>query len=249
MHDTRPEAPADLPPLSLSSLPAGYRAVVVGAGGALGGAFAAHLAADPRCGGVLRWGRSGDRLDARIDLTDEASIAAAAAALPPGPLHALIVATGVLHADGIRPEKRLADWDPAAFARLFAINATGPALLLKHLAPRLDRSRSLAGFVSAKVGSIADNRLGGWAGYRASKAALNMLLKTAAIELARTHPGAALAALHPGTVKSTLSRPFRGDEIGREPALAAAQMLAVLDGLTPETSGSFFAYDGTHLPW
>jgi NAD(P)-dependent dehydrogenase (short-subunit alcohol dehydrogenase family) len=103
--------------------------------------------------------------------------------------------------------------------------------------------------LSAKVGSIGDNRLGGWYSYRASKAALNMMVRTAAIEMHRTHPGAVLAAVHPGTVASALSRPFRGDEIGREPALAAAQMLAALDALQPEDSGSFVAYDGQRLPW
>jgi NAD(P)-dependent dehydrogenase (short-subunit alcohol dehydrogenase family) len=104
-------------------------------------------------------------------------------------------------------------------------------------------------FLSAKVGSIGDNRLGGWYSYRASKAALNMLVKTASIELRRTHPGAAVVALHPGTVKSALSRPFRGDEIGREAAQAAGEMWQVLQGLGAEDNGRFLAYDGESLPW
>lgn len=103
--------------------------------------------------------------------------------------------------------------------------------------------------LSAKVGSIGDNRLGGWYSYRASKAALNMLLKTAAIEVARTHPQAVLAALHPGTVDSALSAPFRGAQIGRGPAAAAQDLLAVLDRLQPQDSGGFWAYDGQRLPW
>jgi NAD(P)-dependent dehydrogenase (short-subunit alcohol dehydrogenase family) len=114
----------------------------------------------------------------------------------------------------------------------------------------LDKSqRSVMAVLSAKVGSIGDNRLGGWYSYRASKAALNMLLKTAAIEVQRTHPLAVLAALHPGTVDSALSAPFRGAEIGRPPTQAAAELLTVLDSLTPEQTGDFWAYDGQHLPW
>jgi NAD(P)-dependent dehydrogenase (short-subunit alcohol dehydrogenase family) len=122
-------------------------------------------------------------------------------------------------------------------------------LILRHFAPLLARERSVLAVLSAKVGSIGDNRLGGWYGYRASKAALNMVLKTASIELRRTHPGAVLAALHPGTVASALSRPFRGDEIGQPPAQATASMLAALDALQPDDSGAFVAYDGTRLPW
>jgi NAD(P)-dependent dehydrogenase (short-subunit alcohol dehydrogenase family) len=103
--------------------------------------------------------------------------------------------------------------------------------------------------ISAKVGSIEDNRLGGWYSYRASKAALNMLLKTAAIELKRSKPGAVLVSLHPGTVNTGLSKPFKGEQIGRPAPLAAQEMLAVLDGLTAADTGSFVAYDGTRLPW
>jgi NAD(P)-dependent dehydrogenase (short-subunit alcohol dehydrogenase family) len=188
----------------------------------------------------------------RIDVTEEASVeraAALAASLAPPRL--VIVATGLLHApDGLRPEKSLAAIDPGRLARLFAVNATGPALVAKHLLPRMPRQgRAVFAAVSARVGSISDNRLGGWYGYRASKAALNMLVKTASIELHRTHPGAAIVALHPGTVKSALSQPFRGDEIGRDPGQAVAQMWRTLQGLGPEDSGSFVSYDGQRLPW
>ena len=132
----------------------------------------------------------------------------------------------------------------------FRINTVGPALTLARFAPLLDRNqRSVLAVLSAKVGSIGDNRLGGWYSYRASKAALNMLMKTASIEIARTHPLAVLATLHPGTVNSALSAPFRGTEIGRPPAQAAAELLAVLDGLQAEQSGGFWAYDGQNLPW
>jgi len=103
--------------------------------------------------------------------------------------------------------------------------------------------------LSAKVGSIGDNRLGGWYSYRASKAALNMLIKTAAIEVRRSQPNSVLLALHPGTVNSALSQPFRGAEIGRPAAVAAYDLLRVIDSLGPEASGSFHAYDGQPLPW
>lgn len=231
----------------MQRLPDAYRALVIGARGALGAAFVQHLQADPRCAQV--WGLHRQSVPA-IHYSDENSIAAAAAAFSAGPpLHLLIVATGVLHGPGFKPEKRLADLDAAAMQTVFNVNVIGPALVLRHFTPLLDKQRSVLAVLSAKVGSIEDNRLGGWASYRASKAALNMMLKTAAIELRRTHPGAALVALHPGTVKSALSRPFRGDEIGREPAVAAAQMLAVLDAMSAEASGCFVACDGQHLPW
>jgi NAD(P)-dependent dehydrogenase (short-subunit alcohol dehydrogenase family) len=231
----------------MQSLPDGYRALVIGANGALGSAFVQQLQADPRCAHVQGLHRHSVPA---IELTDENSIAAAAGALREGPpLHVLIVATGVLHGPGFKPEKRLAELNGAAMQTVFNINVFGPALVLRHFTPLLDKQRSVLAVLSAKVGSIEDNRLGGWASYRASKAALNMVLKTAAIELRRSHPGAALVALHPGTVKSALSRPFRGDEIGREPAAAAAQMLAALDTVAPEASGCFVSYDGQRLPW
>ena len=231
----------------MQSLPEAYRALVIGAGGAIGSAFVQQLQADPRCGRLTALNRASQPA---IDYAHEGSIADAAAALQAeAPFHLVLVATGLLHGAGVAPEKRLADLDGAALATLFLTNTIGPALVLRHFAPLLDRQRSLLAVLSAKVGSIGDNRLGGWYGYRASKAALNMLLKTAAIELRRSHPGAVLAALHPGTVRSGLSRPFRGDEIGRDPAQAAAEMLAVLDGLQVDDSGSFVAYDGQRLPW
>jgi len=231
----------------MPSLPSGYRALVIGSSGAIGAAFVAQLQADPRCAWVQGLHRGSSPA---IDYAREDSIAAAAAALrdaPPWQL--IIVATGLLHAAPWMPEKRLADLAYPSLEAVFRTNVFGPALVLRHFAPLLDKPRSVLAVLSAKVGSIEDNRLGGWYAYRASKAALNMMLKTAAIELRRTHPGAALVALHPGTVRSALSRPFRGDQIGREPGQAAAQMLAALDGVAPEASGAFVAYDGQRLPW
>ena len=229
------------------SLPNDYRALVIGSTGAIGAAWVKHLQTDPRCAFVLGLHR---RSLPPIDYAHEAGIAEAAATLGQhAPFHLILVATGVLHAEGVAPEKRLADLDLKALNTVFRINVFGPALLLRHFTPLLDRQRSVMAVLSAKVGSIADNRLGGWYSYRASKAALNMMVKTASIELRRTHPGAVLAALHPGTVRSALSRPFRGDTIGREPALAAGELLGALDALGSEDSGAFVAYDGQRLPW
>ena len=231
----------------MHSLPDGYKALVIGASGAIGAAFVARLQADPRCAGVIGLHR---RSPPPVDYDDEAGLARAAASLKDtAPLHLVILATGLLHTAAFAPEKRLADLAYPSLDAVFRTNVFGPALLLRHLAPLLDRHASVFAVLSAKVGSIGDNRLGGWYGYRASKAALNMVLKTASIELRRTHPGAVLVALHPGTVSSALSRPFRGDEIGREPIQAAGEMLKALDGLGPEDSGAFIAYDGERLPW
>jgi NAD(P)-dependent dehydrogenase (short-subunit alcohol dehydrogenase family) len=238
----------------MNSLPDGFHALVIGASGAIGAAFMQQLQADPRCASVRGLHRQSQP---SINYDDEASIAAAAAALrAETPLHLLIVATGVLHRPassahtGLTPEKRLGELNYATLESMFRINTFGPALVLRHFTPLLHKQqRSVLAVLSAKVGSIEDNRLGGWYGYRASKAALNMLLKTAAIELRRTHPAASLVALHPGTVTSPLSRPFRGDEIGREPALAAAQMLQALGGVAADQTGVFLAYDGQCLPW
>ena len=231
----------------MQSLPEGFRALVIGAGGAIGAAFTEQLRAQPRCASVITLGR---HTQPAIDLTDEASLAAGAEQLrADAPFGLVILATGVLHTAAVQPEKRLADLHLAGLEEIFRLNTFGPAMVLRHFAPLLDRQRSVMALLSAKVGSIGDNRLGGWYSYRASKAALNMMVKTAAIEMKRTHPGAVLAALHPGTVKSALSRPFRGDEIGRAPKEAAGEMLSVLDGLRSEDSGCFVAYDGQRLPW
>ncbi len=231
---------------AMHSLAVGYRALVIGASGGIGSAFVHALQGDPRCGQVEALHR---RSALPIDFDDEASIAAAADGLADRRFALIINAAGLLHANGFMPEKRLGDLNDAQLLATFRVNTFGPALVLRHFAPLLQRERGLMAMLSAKVGSIGDNRLGGWYGYRASKAALNMIVKTAAIELQRSAPNAVLVALHPGTVDSALSAPFRGSEIGRPAPLAAAQMLGVLDALTPVDSGSFVGYDGTRLPW
>jgi len=232
----------------LNSLPAGFKAIVFGASGALGGAFVAALQARPACAEVVALSR---RSAPPLDLEDETSIAAAAAALRErAPFHLIVNATGALHIGGAAPEKRLAELNAATLARAFAINAIGPALLIKHFAPLLPvKERGLFATLSARVGSIGDNRKGGWYSYRAAKAAQNMLVKTAAIEITRSRPAAVIAALHPGTVRSRLSAPIIGDTAAFEPAHAAGLMLAVLDGLSAAQSGGFFAYDGSAIGW
>ena len=231
----------------MQSLPSGYRALVVGASGGIGNAFVDALHEDPRCGEVVALHR---RSTPAIDFDHEAGIGEAAQALTAqGPFHCVINAAGVLHTDRFMPEKKLDDLDYDRMLATFRINTFGPALLLRHFAPLLDKERGVFALLSAKVGSIGDNRLGGWTSYRASKAALNMVVKTAAIELARTRPGAIVVALHPGTVDTPMSRPFGGASRGRPAAEAAAQMLAVLDALSVADSGSFIAYDGARLPW
>jgi NAD(P)-dependent dehydrogenase (short-subunit alcohol dehydrogenase family) len=231
----------------MTTLPDQFHALVIGASGALGAAFVELLGASPRCASVRGLHRHSTP---PIDFADEQSITAAASALAEGPRYHLIInATGMLHGDGLMPEKRLADLNYTKLQALFQVNTFGPALVMRHFLPLLDGERAVMALLSAKVGSIGDNQLGGWYSYRASKSALNMLVKTAAIELARSQKNSVLVALHPGTVSSRLSKPFRGESIGRPAAIAAADMLAVLDTLTPADSGSFRSYDGARLPW
>ena len=231
----------------MASLPDQFHALVIGSSGTIGAAFVELLAASPRCASVTGLHRHSLP---RLDFADEASIADAALALASGPrFHLIINAAGVLHTDQFMPEKRLADLSTAQMLATFQANTFGPALLLRHLVPLLDRERAIMAMLSAKVGSIGDNRLGGWFSYRASKAALNMLVKTAAIEVARSQAESVLVALHPGTVNSRLSQPFRGETIGRPAHGAATDMLGVLDALTPADSGSFRSYNGAELPW
>ncbi|WP_312572185.1 SDR family NAD(P)-dependent oxidoreductase [Stutzerimonas balearica] len=233
--------------MQMQSFPSGYRALVIGASGGIGAALVAALREDPRCAQVVELGRA---TQPALDLAEPASIERAAAELAgQGAFQLIVNAAGVLHNESFMPEKRLADLNPAQLLATFQVNTFGPALLLRYFCGLLDRQRGVLAMLSAKVGSIGDNRLGGWYSYRASKAALNMLIKTAAIEVRRSQPNAVLLALHPGTVNSALSQPFRGAEIGRPAAVAAHDLLRVIDSLGPEASGSFHAYDGQPLPW
>ena len=234
-------------------------AVVIGATGGLGSALLAELGREPRYGRLLGLSRSppsitGGRAEhACVDVTDEGSIEAAAAqASTLGTVRLVIVATGLLHDDAAQPERQWEALRPETLMQLFIVNAVGPALVAKHFLPLLpSHGRSVFASISARVGSIEDNRLGGWYSYRASKAALNMLLKTFSIELKRRAPAAICVGLHPGTVDTALSKPFqRGVAPGKlfSPAQSAAHLLRVIDGLAPADSGAVFAWDGSKIP-
>lgn len=200
--------------------------------------------------------RHGSRLQLiELDLVDEASIAKAVTTLQPSTprLGLLMNVAGVLHAPEHRPERRLDEVDPAWLTHVFAVNGLGPLLVAKHFAPLLrHRSPAVLANISARVGSIADNRLGGWYAYRGSKAAQNMFTKTLSIELTRRNPELVVLALHPGTVATDLSAPFqRSVPAGKlfEVERAARQLLAIVDAATPADNGSFLAWDGQPIPW
>jgi NAD(P)-dependent dehydrogenase (short-subunit alcohol dehydrogenase family) len=187
-----------------------------------------------------------------IDLLDEVSLARAAAyGASKGEIRLVIDATGFLHDETQGPEKSLQQIDPAKMARAFALNAIGPALIMKHMLPLLPRTgKAVFATLSARVASIGDNRLGGWYSYRASKAALNQLVRTAAVELARRAPNAICVALHPGTVATSLSAPFSKDGLDIQTVdVSAARLLDVIDGLSPDQTGGFFDHLGAPIPW
>ncbi|MCZ7865423.1 SDR family oxidoreductase [Agrobacterium salinitolerans] len=232
----------------LQSLADGYRAIVIGASGGIGGAVLSLLEADARCAYALPLSRSKDDLD----ITDEKSVAAAASRLGDqrGTFDLIFNATGALTIDGVGPEKSIKAIDPLQMAKQFAVNAIGTALLLKHFAPLLKREeKCVFASLSARVGSIGDNRLGGWISYRASKAAQNQITRTAAIEIMRTNSQAIVVALHPGTVATDLSQPFSKGRDRFEPEESAARLLNTIDALTAGQTGQFFAYDGARIEW
>ncbi|MEY5028409.1 MAG: hypothetical protein RLZ63_724 [Pseudomonadota bacterium] len=230
---------------SMHSLRLGYRALVIGASGAIGQAFVQALRADPRCSDVQAMSR-GEPI--AWDLTDEASLAALAAKIE-GPLHLVLDATGALSLDGQGPEKRLQELDAQRLLRSLQVNAVGPALLLRHISPLLARGeRVIWAKLSARVGSIEDNHKGGWYGYRAAKAALNQFLQTAAIEIGRQRPLAVVAALQPGTVRSALSQPFVGDE-ALAPEVSVQGLLQALDAAPATGRAVFLDYRGQSIPW
>ncbi len=233
-------------------------AAVFGASGGIGRALCEALIA----GGtqtVYAGSRRGEGPDLpgiqpfAFDLKDEASIAGAAEVMRAEPPEWIIVATGVLTlADGTGPERTYKRLDAGTMAEVLALNTIGPALVAKHTLAIMPRGRPCTfAALSARVGSISDNRLGGWHSYRASKAALNMLIRNFALEMARTHPESVIVGLHPGTVESTLSAPFQSglaDGQLTAPQDAAANLLRVLAGLTPEQSGRVFDFRGDEVP-
>jgi NAD(P)-dependent dehydrogenase (short-subunit alcohol dehydrogenase family) len=219
------------------------RFLIIGASGGVGSALSAELASQGV--EVVRLSRSADG----FDITDEAVVEAYLSALE-GPFDGLIVASGALEIAGVAPEKTIRAVSAQAMADQFAVNAIGPALVLRHAGRLLPRAgRSVCAVLTARVGSIGDNRIGGWTSYRAAKAAANQIVHTTAIELARTHPELVCVALHPGTVET----PFTAKYLGRHPAVPAAQaarnLVGVLTGLEPAQTGGYFDYAGEEIVW
>jgi len=220
-------------------------AVIIGASGGVGAALVRALEAERGARAVLALGRPA------LELTDEARIVAVAERLSGLRIDLVIDATGFLHDEAVMPERSWRELDPVHMAKAFALNAIGPALVMKHILPLLPRGeRSVFATLSARVGSIGDNRLGGWHSYRASKAALNQLVRTCAIELALKRPQAICVALHPGTVATRLSAPFSKSGLDvRPPDEAAGDILRVLNALTPADTGGFFDHRGAPVPF
>ncbi|MBE1283597.1 MAG: SDR family NAD(P)-dependent oxidoreductase [Rhodobacteraceae bacterium] len=219
------------------------RALIIGASGGIGQALTQGLKAQGYACTPLS--RSVDGLD----LMDETRTNPILSSLP-HQYDRIFVASGALEIAGAAPEKTIRALSAQAMLDQFAVNAVGPALVLRHAHRLLPRDRpAVLSVLSARVGSIGDNRLGGWISYRAAKAAVNQIMHTAAIELARTHPMAVCVNLHPGTVETEFTRKY----LGRHPAVpaneAAANLLRVTDGLSPEQTGQFFDWAGKPVPW
>jgi len=229
-------------------------AVVIGSGGGLGAALLTQLESDASYTQAIGLSRS---TEVSVDYLDESSIAKAAESIATlcatsgRELRLLVVATGFLHGDAGQPERSFTQLDAAYLSHVFQVNTLGPAQVMKHFLPLLPKTgRCVAGFISAKVGSIGDNALGGWYGYRASKAALNQLVKTASIELTRRNKDSICVSLHPGTVATPLSEPFAKTGLNVRPASeAAADLLGVLAGLNPADTGCLIDYQGRKLPF
>ncbi len=218
-------------------------ALIIGASGGIGRALNDHLTTDGVK--VTRLARSTDG----FDLTDPDGAERMLASLS-DPFDLIMVASGALEINGMGPEKSMRALSAKAMMDQFALNAVGPALVLKHVHRLLPRDRrSVIAVLSARVGSIGDNRLGGWVSYRAAKAAVNQIVHTAAIELARTHKQAVCVALHPGTVKTAFTEKYLARHPAVEPNEAAANLLSVINGLTPADSGSFYDWAGKRVPW
>ena len=239
----------------LDSFSPGIRACIIGSTGGIGGALVDALVDCDRVKTVYALSRSrqshpSDKVkNLTFDFTDEQSIQAAAATLQEvGPFHLIIVATGLLQGEGITPEKTLRSLSMDQLRKSFEVNVFGPALTAKHFIPLLSRDdKSVFAALSARVGSISDNRLGGWYAYRASKAALNQMIKTLAIEVGRRFKSQIVIALHPGTVDTALSKPFQGNVSEDKlftPDFSATKLLDVIDNVTPSDSGELLAWDG-----
>lgn len=233
----------------------GVNVCVIGASGGIGAALVRSLEQDESVQKIYAFARSDTvstspkTVTGQIDIIDEESIQKAADSIAV-PLHAVIIATGLLADETVQPEKSLRDLDIDAMRRVFEVNSFGPALVMKHFVKHLPRKeRSVVAAISARVGSISDNQIGGWHTYRASKSALNMFLKNVSIEVARKYPMAAVIGLHPGTVDTDLSKPFQGNvkhDIFTSDQ-SAAYLINVINGVSAEDTGKIFAYDGIHI--
>ena len=225
-----------------------FKALVIGANGAIGSAFVNAFRSDPNClhvEAVSRESPSG------FDLLNEESIRVQASlSTSAGPFDIIIDATGALEIDGLGPEKSLMGLNQHHLMQSFLVNAIGPALVIRHFSPLLSKGASIYAKLSARVGSIADNKKGGWYGYRASKAALNMLLQTAAIELQRKNTHMRVVALQPGTVRSKLSNPFVGTHTHLlEPENSVSSMLEAMKHLSVRSGAHFVDFMGNEIPW
>ena len=225
-----------------------YKALVIGSGGAIGGAFVAAFHADANCAHVEVVSRqSGSCFDL---LNDESIRAQASLSREKGPFEIIIDATGALNIHGVGPEKSLNGLNSDHLMQSMRVNAIGPALVMRHFSPLLAKGPSVYAKLSARVGSIADNKKGGGYGYRASKAALNMMLQTAAIELQRKNPTLRVVALQPGTVRSQLSEPYTSSHVHLlEPDESVLGMLTALKALPAKTGAHFVDYKGAEIPW
>ncbi|WP_180884763.1 SDR family NAD(P)-dependent oxidoreductase [Ruegeria sp. THAF57] len=218
-------------------------ALVIGASGGIGSALSQQLRQHSVV--ITTLSRSVDR----FDLTDPDSVSRGLGNLN-GPFDMILIATGALEVNGAEPEKTIKSVSAPAMMEQFALNAVGPALVLGHAHKLLPRGRQcVVAVLSARVGSIGDNRLGGWISYRAAKAALNQIVRTSAIELARTHPQSICVALHPGTVRTSFTRKYAGRHPTVAPEEAAKNLLGVIDRLTPAQTGGFFDWKGETVPW
>ncbi|MTI03132.1 SDR family NAD(P)-dependent oxidoreductase [Roseibium sp. RKSG952] len=218
-------------------------ALIIGATGGIGSAMCRRLAQQGVT--VTTLSRSGDGFDLMIPDKAEQVLSAVE-----GPFDLVFVASGALEINGAAPEKTLRALSAQAMMDQFALNAVGPAMVLKHASRLLPRGgRSVIAVLSARVGSIGDNRLGGWVSYRAAKAAVNQIVHTSAIELARTHKEAICVSLHPGTVKTAFTEKYLGRHPAVEPDEAAGNLLRVIDQLSPSESGQFFDWAGKPIPW
>ena len=225
-----------------------YKALVIGSSGAIGGAFAQAFLTDPQCTHVELISRASH---SDFDLANHESISTQASlSSAKGPYQIIIDATGAITINGVGPEKALNSLHPDHLMQAFLINAIGPSMVLRYFSPLLAKGASVYAKLSARVGSITDNKKGGWYGYRSSKAALNMILQTAAIELQRKNPDLRVVALQPGTVKSKLSQPYTSSYSQLlEPAQSVAGMLDALKALQAKSGAYFMDYKGIEIPW